>query len=71
VSEPTPKPKPHVRPHHEAGVSVAWGKAQHGFSQRIEGIISHSGSALVVIVALLLLGLAVRLLVPRMRRLIV
>ncbi len=71
VSEPTPKPKPAVRPHHEAGVSVAWGKAQHGFSQRIEGIISHSGSALVVIVGLLLLALAARLLVPRVRRLVV
>jgi hypothetical protein len=71
VSEPAPKPKPPVRPHHESGVAVAWGNARHGFSQRVEGIISHSGSVLVVALSLLLLGGALRLLLPRVRRLLV
>jgi Domain of unknown function (DUF4349) len=71
VSEPAPTPKPPVRPHHESGVAVAWGNARHGFSQRVEGIISHSGSVLVVALSLLLLGGALRLLLPRARRLLV
>jgi hypothetical protein len=71
VSEPTPKPKPPVRPHHKSGVAVAWGNARHGFSQRVEGIISYSGSVLVVALSLLLLAGALRLLFPRIRRLLV
>jgi Domain of unknown function (DUF4349) len=71
VTEPGPKPKPTVKPHHPSGVSVAWGNARNGFSRRVEGIISHSGAALVLVIALLLLGGALRLLVPRVRRLLV
>jgi hypothetical protein len=75
LSEPGPTPAPPMRPHHESGVAVAWGNARRGFSQRVEGLISHSGSALVVVlglvVGLLLVGAVLRLLVPRMRRLLV
>ena len=71
VTEPPPKPKPVVRPGHPSGMSVAWSNARNGFSRRVEGIVSHSGSVLVVLIALLLLGAAVRLLFPRVRRLLV
>jgi hypothetical protein len=71
VTEPGPKAKPRVRPHHPSGVSVAWGNARTGFSRRVEGLISHSGSALVVLIVLLLLAGGLRLLAPRVRRLLV
>jgi hypothetical protein len=71
VAEPGPKPKPVVKPHHKGGIEVAWDKARSGFARRIEGIISHSGSALVILVALLALAFALRLLIPRARRLLV
>ena len=70
VNEPAPKAKAAIAPHH-SGLSIAWGNARNGFARRVEGLISHSGSALVVLVGLLLLAGALRLLVPRVRRLLV
>ena len=71
ITEPQPKPKVVARPAHPSGLSIAWGNARHGFAQRVEGLISHSGSALVIALALLLLGAMLRLFLPRMRRLLV
>jgi hypothetical protein len=71
VAEPGPKPKPVLRPRHPSGLSIAWGNARNGFARRVEGLISHSGSALVILLGVLLLAGVLRLLVPRMRRLLV
>lgn len=71
VNEPAPKPKAAIAPPHHAGLSIAWDNARNGFARRVEGLISHSGSALVVLVGLLLLAGGLRLLVPRVRRLLV
>ena len=71
VAEPAPKAAAAAHPHRQSGISVAWANARNGFSRRIEALISHSGAALVFLVGLLLLAGALRLLIPRMRRLIV
>jgi hypothetical protein len=71
IAEPGPKPKAIVGPPHHSGLSIAWGNARNGFARRVEGLISHSGSALVVVLGLLLVAFALRLLVPRVRRLLV
>jgi hypothetical protein len=71
VNEPAPKPKAVVGPAHRSGLSIAWDNARDGFARRVEGIISHSGSALVILLGLLLAAGALRLLLPRMRRLLV
>ncbi len=71
IAEPGPKPKARVGPPHHSGLSIAWGNARNGFARRVEGLISHSGSALVVVLGLLLVAFALRLLVPRVRRLLV
>jgi hypothetical protein len=71
VNEPGPTAKPPVRPNHPSGISIAWANARNGFARRVEGLISHSGSALVILLGLLLVGGALRLLVPRMRRMLV
>jgi hypothetical protein len=71
VNEPGPKPKAVAGPVHRSGLAIAWDNARGGFARRVEGLISHSGSALVVLLGLLLAGGALRLLVPRMRRLFV
>jgi hypothetical protein len=71
VNEPGPPAKAVVGPHHPSGLSIAWDNARDGFARRVEGLISHSGSALVVLLGLLLAAGALRLLVPRMRRLFV
>ena len=68
VSEPAPKPKAAIKPHHPSGLSQAWDNARDGFARRIESIISHSGSVLVILVGLLLLAFALKLFVPRVRR---
>jgi len=71
ITEPAPKAKPVARPAHRSGLSIAWGDARHGFAQRVEGLISHSGSALVIALFVLLLGALLRVFLPRMRRLLV
>ena len=71
INEPTPKPKAIVAPPHQSGISKAWDNARDGFARRVEGIISHSGSALVILIGLLLLAGAFRILFPRVRRLLV
>jgi hypothetical protein len=71
ITEPQPKAKPIVKAHKPSGISTAWDNARNGFSRRIEGLISHSGSALVIVLSLALLAVALRLLVPRARRLLV
>lgn len=71
ITEPAPKTKPVARPAHRSGLSIAWENARHGFAQRVEGLISHSGSAFVIALALLLVGALLRLFLPRMRRLLV
>jgi hypothetical protein len=71
ITEPAPEAKPVARPAHPSGLSVAWGNARHGFAQRAEGLISRSGSAFVIALALLFLGALLRLFVPRVRRLLV
>ena len=71
VTEPAPKAKPVIASHHRSGLSVAWENARGGFARRVESLISHSGSVVVILVGLLLFALALRLLVPRMRRIFV
>jgi hypothetical protein len=71
VNEPAPKDKAVVGPAHRSGLSIAWDNARDGFARRTEGIISHSGSALVILLGLLLAAGALRLLLPRVRRLLV
>jgi hypothetical protein len=71
VTEPGPKAKPIEKVHHRTGLAVAWDNARDGFARRIEGLISHSGSALVILLGLLALALGLRFLVPRARRLLV
>jgi hypothetical protein len=71
LNEPAKKPKAAVAPAHHSGVAIAWDGARGGFARRVEWIISHSGSALVVLLALLVIAAALRMLLPRMRRLLV
>jgi Domain of unknown function (DUF4349) len=71
VAEPGPRPNALPRPRHRSGLAIAWGEARNGFARRVEGLISHSGSALVVLGGLLLVGGMLRLVVPRMRRMLV
>jgi hypothetical protein len=71
IAEPGPKPKPVVKPRHKPGLQVAWDNARDGFARRVEGLISHSGSALVILLGLVLLAFALRLVIPRARRLFV
>jgi Domain of unknown function (DUF4349) len=71
INEPGPKPKAVVVPPHQSGISKAWDNARDGFARRVEGIISHSGSALVILIGLLLLAAGFRMVVPRVRRLLV
>ncbi|MCU1594416.1 MAG: putative lipoprotein, partial [Frankiales bacterium] len=49
------KPPAVVKAQTTSGLSSSWDKAKHGFSSGIEGLISRSGRALVV---LLVLGIA-------------
>jgi hypothetical protein len=71
VTEPGPKAKPVVSPHHRSGLAVAWANARGGFARRVESLVSHSGSVVVILAGLLLLAFALKLLVPRMRRVFV
>ncbi len=71
VSEPGPKPAPVVKPKHKSGLADAWDRARNGFTRRVEGLIAHSGSALVVLLCLAVIAGLLRLAVPRLRRLLV
>jgi hypothetical protein len=62
-------PVHHAATHHGAsGLSKAWSDARHGFASAVEGILSHSGTTLVIVLALLALVFLVRYLYPVVRR---